>query len=87
MKHAPFVLCRFELRLVKGGGVIMAGITSLTGPEAFCKLPHKERLVVGQTYVFEVFGGAGTEPNACEFTINPDEVRIAVRLQRVSFRL
>ncbi len=37
-------------------------------------LPHKERLIVGQMYVFEAFAGPDTDPNLCEFTIDPDQV-------------
>ena len=65
----------------------MAGITSLAGPEVICTLPHKERLIVGQTYAFEVFGGAGTDPNACEFTIDPDEVLMPDRVLRILFAM
>ena len=64
----------YELRLAKGGSIIMAGITGSNEPEVFCQLPHKERLVVGQRYVFEAFNGPGTEPNVCEFVIDPEEI-------------
>ena len=52
----------------------MAGLTEVSRPEVLCRLPHKERLIVGQQYIFEVFGGPGTEPNLCEFTVDPDAV-------------
>ena len=64
----------YEIRLKAGGSVIYAGMTEVAEPEVFCRLPDKERLVVGQTYVFEAFPGPGTEPNVCEFTIHPDQV-------------
>ena len=77
----------YEVRLKKGGSVIVAGMTESEEPEVFCQLPHRERLIVGQTYIFEAFPGPGTEPNACEFTIDPSavlerdilEVRLPVR--------
>ena len=60
----------YELRLTKGGSVLMAGVTTATGAtEVRCEIPHNERLIVGQTYIFETFHGPGTDPNACEFTI------------------
>ena len=65
----------YELRLKRGGTVIMAGMTAASEPEVFCRLPHKERLVVGQTYVFEAFSGPGTEPNSCEFTVRDRDAR------------
>ena len=64
----------YEVRLKGGGSLIAAGLTTDAEPEVYVPLPHKERLVVGQTYVFETFAGPGTEPNRCEFTIEPEEV-------------
>jgi outer membrane protein OmpA-like peptidoglycan-associated protein len=64
----------FEVRLKAGGTVLHAGMTTKAEPEVLVPLPHKERLIVGQTYVFEAFAGPGTDPNLCEFTIDPDQV-------------
>ena len=64
----------YEVRLKKGGSIILAGMTTTAEAEVLCPLPNKERLVVGQAYIFEAFAGPGTEPNRCEFTINPDQV-------------
>ena len=51
----------YEVRLKKGGSVIMAGMTEVSESEVFCPLSHKERLIVGQTYVFEAFAGPDAE--------------------------
>lgn len=77
----------FRMRLKTSSRVIHEGVTEAVGEVVACALPRTERLYVAQTYLLEALAGPGTEPNACEFSIDPAtlaatdalEVRLPVR--------